>query len=68
MTPVAELVVGQTVRFRRGGYWQTGEVTYIGRYIAHIKAGDDFLGFRTYTENLTILKSSQREETDNGNQ
>jgi hypothetical protein len=66
--PVTPVHVGDVVRFRRGGHWQTGEVIFVGRYVAHIRAGDDFLGYATFVENLSILKSTQRKEKTDGNQ
>ncbi len=60
--PVKHVAIGDVVRFRRGGYWQSGEVVYIGRYTAHVRAGDDFLGYQTYSENLKVLQSQQHEE------
>jgi hypothetical protein len=59
---VSEIKVGDVVRFRRADYWQTGEVVHLGRYVAHIRAGDDFLGYHVFVENLKVLQSQQTEE------
>lgn len=59
--PVADIKIGDTVRFDRGGVWLTGEVIQLGRSVAFIREGDDFLGYRTYVENLILLKSTQKE-------
>jgi len=66
------LKVGDRVKFRRGAGWLEGEVTHIGQSTAHVKSGDDFLGYETFVENLTILRSTPEpvanKETDNGNE
>lgn len=66
--PVTPVVVGDTVRFRRAGHWQQGRVIFVGRHVAHIRAGDEFLGYTTFVENLTILKSVQRKEKPDGDE
>jgi len=56
--PVRDLQVGDVVKFRRGDGWLIGEVTQIGSNTAHIKSGDEFLGFETFVEQLNILRST----------
>ena len=56
---LAEIIVGDTVRIRRGDGWFEGTVTHIGRSTAHVRCGDEFLGFETFVESLTILRSTQ---------
>lgn len=66
--PVAIIKVGDTVRFRRGLGWLEGTVVKIGNTTAHIVSGDDFLGYETFVESLKILKSTQVEEQNDGNE